>query len=250
MSGFCDDAVAEILRDLDHGVARDADEDRGGEIRRVDDAVAHDEEALARAVRDGPLGGEHDRLVVAGAVRLADGEHRVDVDAGRLRDVRDDVRPDALPARDLGADAVLHPVLAEVRAPRPRHDRDVDGIALRRDAELAVAEERDRTEVTRRQLVGADHDPTPPCAAPRRSTASPCRAAARTAAAARGGRRAGRRTCRGPSRRRGFLRTRPSRSAGRASQHERSRRPSRRARRSSKSSSFRASRSVPSLGVR
>src|SRR5437764_826426 len=83
---------SEILRDLDHAVARDADEDRGGEIGRVDDAVAHDEEALARAVRDVPVGGEHDRLVVAGAVRLADGEHRVDVDAGRLRRVRDDVR--------------------------------------------------------------------------------------------------------------------------------------------------------------
>ena len=106
-----------------------------------------------------PSGGEQDGLVVAGAVRLADGEHRVDVDAGRLRDVRDDVRADALPARDLGADPVPLALLAEIRAPRPRHDRDVDGVPHRRDAELAVADEGDRPEVAGRQLVGADHVP-------------------------------------------------------------------------------------------
>ena len=154
-----DDAVAEILRDLDHGVARDADEDRRGEVGRVDHAVADDEDALARAVGDGALRGEEDRLVVAGAVGLAHGEHRVHVDAGRLRDVRDDVRADALPARDLGADPVPLALFAEIRAPGPRHDRDVDGVPHRRHAELAVADEGDRPQVAGRQLVGADHVP-------------------------------------------------------------------------------------------
>src|SRR5581483_930011 len=154
-----DDAVAEILRDLDDRVARYPDEDRRRKIRRVDDAVAHDEDALAGAVRDVAVGGEEDRLLVAGAHRLADGEHRVDVDAGRLRDVRDDVRADALPARHLDTDAFAHALLAEVRAPRPRHDRDVDGVALRGDAELSVAEERDGTEVRLGKPVRTDELP-------------------------------------------------------------------------------------------
>jgi hypothetical protein len=64
-----DDAVTEVLRDLDDGVARDADEDRRREVRRVDDAVLDDEDALAGAVGDVALGRQQDRLVVAGAVR-------------------------------------------------------------------------------------------------------------------------------------------------------------------------------------
>ena len=96
-----DDGVALVLRDLDDRVARDARQDPGREIRRVDDAVLDDEDVLARAVRDVAVVGEHDRFLVAGVVRLRDGEHRVEVDAGRLRDVRDHVRADALPRRDL-----------------------------------------------------------------------------------------------------------------------------------------------------
>ena len=131
-------------------------QDPGREIGRVDDAVAHDEDVLARAVGDGALRREQDRLVVAGVVRLGDREHRVEVDARRLRDVRDDVRRHALPGRDLRADAVLQALLAEVRRPRPAHDHDLDGVAARRDAELAVAVERDRPDVALGQPVGAD----------------------------------------------------------------------------------------------
>src|SRR3954470_12286764 len=41
-----DDAVAEILRDLDHRVACDAGQDRGREVGRVDDPVLDDEDVL------------------------------------------------------------------------------------------------------------------------------------------------------------------------------------------------------------
>src|SRR5665213_772701 len=145
--GLLDNAVPEVLRDLDHGVARDADENRRRQVGRVDHAVLDDEDALPGTVGDEAFGGQQDRLVVSGAVRLADGEHRVDVDPGRLRRVRDDVRADALPARHLDANAVAHAFLAEIRAPRPRHDRDVDRVVPRCDAELAVAAVGDRTQV-------------------------------------------------------------------------------------------------------
>src|SRR5205823_4280265 len=101
----------------DHAVARDADEDRGREVGRVDDTVADGEDALAGAVGDEAVAGQEDRLVVAGPVRLTDREHRVEIDAGRLRDMRDDVRPDAFPARDLRPDPVPLAFLAEVRTP-------------------------------------------------------------------------------------------------------------------------------------
>src|SRR5439155_1321762 len=66
-------AVAEILRDLDHGVARDSRQDRGREIGREELAVLDEEDVLARAVGDEPVAGQQDRLVVAGAVRLGHG---------------------------------------------------------------------------------------------------------------------------------------------------------------------------------
>src|SRR3954471_3248331 len=102
-----DHRVAEVLCDLHDRVARDPGEDRRREIGRVQHAVADQEQALAGAVGEIALRGQQDRLVVAGAVRLPDREHRVEVHARRLRDVRDHVRTDTLPARDLDADAVL-----------------------------------------------------------------------------------------------------------------------------------------------
>ena len=74
--------------------------------------------------------------------------------------MRDHVRADALPARDLRADAGPQRLLAEIRAPRPRHDRDLDRIAARGDAELAGSEECDRPEIALREAVGAEQIPT------------------------------------------------------------------------------------------
>ena len=65
------DRVAEVLRDLDQRVTRDPGQDRRRERRRRDLPVLDDEDVLARAVGDEAVRGEQDRLVVAGAVRLA-----------------------------------------------------------------------------------------------------------------------------------------------------------------------------------
>ncbi len=137
-------------------LARDPGQDRHRERRRHDPAVLDDEDVLARPVGDVPLVVEHDRLVVAGALGLVDGEHRIEVDPGRLGRMRDRVRPDALPGGDLRADADGGVLVAEVVPPRPAHDHDLDRVPLRVHAELPVAVERERADVTLGQPVAAD----------------------------------------------------------------------------------------------
>ena len=66
------------------------------------------------------------------------------------------IGPDPLPAGDLRADALLQAVLAQVRAPRPAHDHDLDGIARGRNSQLAVPVEGDWAQVALRQAVDAD----------------------------------------------------------------------------------------------
>ena len=131
-------------------------QDRHRERRGQEPAVLHDEDVLARAVGDVAVTREHDRLVVAGAAGLGRRQHRVQVDPGRLRDVRDHVRPDPLPARDHRGDPRLLPVLPEIRPPGKLTIDDVDGVPGGGYPELAVAEERDRSDVAGRQAVRTD----------------------------------------------------------------------------------------------
>ena len=148
--------------------------------------------------------------------------------------------PDALPARDLGADPVLQAVLAEVGAPRPAHDHDVDGVPHRRHAELAVAEERDRAQVALGQAVRGDQLVAGLPQLLGRERQFHVQQPRRVVEALEVVARAGRPRCPWESRRRGCPRRRPSRSAARVRRRGSARRPSRRARRSSRSSRSRA----------
>src|SRR5690349_22548915 len=65
----------------------DARQDRRREVGRVDRPVLDEEDVLAGPVRDEAVVREQDRLVVARAVRLHDGEHRVEVDRSEERRV-------------------------------------------------------------------------------------------------------------------------------------------------------------------
>ena len=126
-------------------------------MRRRDElAVADDEDVLPRALADVADLVEEDRLVVAGVVRLGLGEDRVEVLARGLR-VRDQaLRRDAPPGRDLGADAVLLALVAEVGAPRPDRDRHLDRRVLGEEPHLAVAAEGERADVARVEAVPPD----------------------------------------------------------------------------------------------
>ena len=119
-------------------------------------ALADDEDVLARALADVARLVEQDRLVVAGLRRLLLGEDRVQVLARGLG-VRDQaVGRDPAPGGDLGADAVLLALLAEVGAPGPDGDHHLDRRALRVEAHLAVAAEGERADVAAAQPVAAD----------------------------------------------------------------------------------------------
>ncbi len=116
---------------------------------------ARREDVLAGALRHEPVGIEHDRLVVTRFQGFDLGERRVHVVASRLRQRRHRVVVVARPARDLHADALGDRVGAEVRAPWPARDRDLDLARQRVQPHLAVAVVRDRPDVARRQPGGA-----------------------------------------------------------------------------------------------
>ena len=148
---------AQVLADVHHGVARDAVERAGRQVGRVDHAVLDDEDVLARAFGDEARGVQQDGLVVAVVQRLGVGQDGVGVVAHRLGLAHGDVHMVAREAGDLHADAALHAFLAQVGAPGPGSDHQVDGVALGGDAQLAVADPGQRAQVARFQAVGA-HD--------------------------------------------------------------------------------------------
>src|SRR5262249_27281014 len=104
-------------------VARDALEDRAREGRGHEGAALHDEDVLAAPLAEVAVGIEEDRLVIAAELGLALGEDRAGVLAHDLALRERDVDVVPREARDLGANALLERLVAEVGAPLPRHDR-------------------------------------------------------------------------------------------------------------------------------
>src|SRR5262249_16851475 len=82
------------------------------------------------------------------------GENRVEVGARGLGVRNHARRTDPAPARDLGAYSLAGALLAEVGAPGPGGDDDVD-IALRVEPQFAVTAERDRPDVGRFDPIAA-----------------------------------------------------------------------------------------------
>ena len=107
----------------------------------------HHEDVLARALRHPAVGREQDGLVVAGLQGLDLGQRRVHVHAGPLGRRGHGVGVVALPRRHLEADAVGHPLVAQVGAPGPGGDGHADRARQGVEAHLAVAEVDDRADV-------------------------------------------------------------------------------------------------------
>src|SRR5690242_15226083 len=110
----------------------------------MDDAVAHDVDVLAGAFADVALVVEEDRLLVARLARLDLGEDRVEVLPGGLGHRDQAVRRYPPPARDTRADSVALAFLAEVGAPPPDGDRDLDRVVEREQPHRAEAAVDDR----------------------------------------------------------------------------------------------------------
>ena len=125
--------------------------------RRLDHAVAHDEEILATALGHVAVNVEQERLVVAVAARLVAGEDRIDVMARGLGERHQGVVMEPHERRGLEPHAFFGSVLAEIRAPRPSRDRDAHLVAARREPHLALAVKRDRAQVTFLEPVDPHH---------------------------------------------------------------------------------------------
>ena len=127
----------------------------------IDDAVANQEQVLARALADRAVGRQRDAFVEAAIARLEADERAGQVVAAGFRQRRNRIRRDALPRRDAAVDAVLERLGAEVRAPFPGRDRYVDRmVGFRREADVAVAAKRDRADVCAVGQIVCQHDLT------------------------------------------------------------------------------------------
>ena len=104
-----------------------------------------------------PRGVEQQRLVVAVVGGLHVGQDRVGVVAHRLGLRHRDVDVVARVAAGLDADAALQAFFAQVGAPGPGGDHQVDGVALGADAELLGADPGQRAQVAALELVDAHH---------------------------------------------------------------------------------------------
>ena len=100
---------------------------------------------------------EHDGLVVAGVGHLDLGEDAVQVVARSLGGAGQSRVVERLDARDLGADAVLDALFAEVGSPRPGGDDRLDGGVHREQTHLAVAAKDQRPDVAGLESVARDH---------------------------------------------------------------------------------------------
>src|SRR5204862_1806851 len=83
-------------------------------------------------------------------------QDRVQVMARSLGLSHETVRGDPPPGGELGPDAQALSLLAEIGAPRPHRDCDLNGGALRVEPELTIASEGDRPDVTAAEAIAAD----------------------------------------------------------------------------------------------
>ena len=145
-----------LARQPDDRVARDAVEGRG-QLRRVQHAVAHDEDVLAAALGDVALGVEQQRLVVAAGERLVQRQHGVHVVAVGLGLAHRDVDVVAREGGGLDADAALHVLLAEIGAPLPGRHHAVHAQVVGAQAHALGAVEAHGPDVAGLEAVLADH---------------------------------------------------------------------------------------------
>ncbi len=148
---------AQVLADVQDGVARDAIERTGRQVGRVHHAVLDHEDVLARALGHETGGIEQQGLVVAVFRGFHVGQDGVGVVAHRLGLRHRDVDVVARVTAGLHADAALHAFLAEIGAPGPGRDHQVDLVALGRHAQLLRADPGERPQVAGGEPVLAHH---------------------------------------------------------------------------------------------
>src|SRR5262245_17711739 len=151
------DFVTQVARDQHHRIARDAGQDGGCERRGVDYALTYQEQIFAAAFADVAVGVERDAFDEAVGDRLHLDQLRVHVIRGRFGRGRNRVVVHPRPARHAHVDALVNRLLAEIFAPDPARDVDLDRVVERVDAEPAVAADDNRAQITLLESVDS-HD--------------------------------------------------------------------------------------------
>src|SRR5208337_5606870 len=138
----------------EHAVAGDAGERGVGQRRGVEDAVADDEDVLARAFTDQAVDIEPDALGVAVDFSFHVDELGVHVIRAGLGEGGHGVGSQPVPAGDADVGAAG---TGDVFAPGEVGDINLDGRALGADANFAVAAQGNGADVARRHAVGLNH---------------------------------------------------------------------------------------------
>src|SRR4029077_12174482 len=131
----------QVFGDFDDGVAGDAGQDAGGQRRRVQRAVVHEENVHTGTFADVALGIEGDAFGVAVEAGFHADELRVHVVGGGFGHGRERVGGDARPGADADVNTFGERVGPEIGAPGPAGHVDVDRRAEGIDADFAVAAE-------------------------------------------------------------------------------------------------------------
>ncbi len=150
------DLVAKVARDRDDRIPRDAGQHRRVHRRRVQDPPAHHEDVLRASLAHVAVDVERDPLGVPVGNRLHLDQLAARVVRHRLRHRRERIRSGAGPRADAHVHALLQRFGSEVGAPLPAENCDIDGAAVRADAQLAVAAIHERADVARLEVIGPD----------------------------------------------------------------------------------------------
>jgi len=142
-----DDFYAQILRDLDHRSAGDSRQHGVAGRRRPQPALAHEKEILARTFTDVAGGVEGDAFGIAVDQGFHLDQLRVHVIGAGFGQRGQRVRRQPVPTRNAHIHALRHRLFAQVLAPLPAGDVDVDRIVERVHAHFAVTAEHDRAHV-------------------------------------------------------------------------------------------------------
>src|SRR6266446_6011545 len=146
---------AHILRHFYDGIAGDAGKNAGGERRRVEDIVVHQEDVHAGAFAEVALFIERDAFRVAVKSGFHSNQLRVHVVGSGFGQSRQGVRRHARPGTDADVNALGERIRSKIGAPSPAGHVAFDGRVERIDADFAVTTQHDRLDVAGVEFVVA-----------------------------------------------------------------------------------------------
>src|SRR5438445_3368812 len=151
------DRNAKIFAKCDDAAASDAGQDARGQRRRMNGAIADNEDIFAGTFADVAVRIERDALGIAIGERFHADKLRIHVIRAGFGDGRKGVRRQARPGTDANVHALLERFGAEIGSPFPAGQVNFDGAGKRIDVDVGVAANHQRADVTGAEAIFA-HD--------------------------------------------------------------------------------------------